>query len=223
MALQEFVAAIHMNLLSSTIITLECQMDISMKWKTRFLHLLCITLAIAGTALAQGKSSGIDVSSLDRSVRPQDDFFRFVNGTWVDKTAIPDDLSNYGSFAILREKSQAALKEIIEQAAAQKTAPPGSSAQKVGDLYGGFMDTARIEALGIKPLEGELAKIGSLGATAELATTFARFAQIGVRTLPFAITIAQALRNAFSRWKRNLPRSSGIARTIGTALRPTIK
>src|SRR2546428_719374 len=112
---------------------------------------LLFAIAIARPASTQvnssGKSSGIDVSGMDRSVRPQDDFFRFVNGKWNDKTAIPADMSSYGSFATLRDKSQEALKEIIEEAATQQNPPRGSNMQKVGDLYRSFMDTASIEAL----------------------------------------------------------------------------
>src|SRR5579862_2466219 len=99
--------------------------------------ILCFLVALA-SAFAQvqgsGGSLGIDVSGMDRSVRPQDDFFGFVNGVWADKTEIPPDKSRYGSFAILADKSLEALKEILESAAAQKNAH-GSELQKVGDLY----------------------------------------------------------------------------------------
>jgi putative endopeptidase len=162
-----------------------------MKRKMPTVAAVLIALALAHDIFAQAKSSGIDVVGMDRSVRPQDDFFRFVNGTWADKTAIPDDMSNYGSTVIVRDKSQAALKEIIEEAAAQKTALRGSDTQKIGDLYTSFMDLARIEALSLKPLESELAKIGSLNDSSELASLFARLARIGVRTQPFALNVAQ--------------------------------
>ncbi len=144
---------------------------------------------------ASGTALGIDVAGMDRSVRPQDDFFRFVNGTWADKTAIPADMSNYGSFIVLRDKSQDAIKSIIDAVSAQKDAPKGSTAQKVGDLYRSFMDTARIEALGLKPLEGELARINSLKSTAELPATFAYFARIGVGA-PFSAGVGQDPKNS---------------------------
>ena len=78
---------------------------------------------------------------MDLSVRPQDDFFRYVNGRWVDTTPIPGDLSAYGTFAILRERAQVAVREIIE-AEGRAQAAPGSNSQKVGDLYKSFMDEA---------------------------------------------------------------------------------
>ncbi|HUP88841.1 MAG TPA: M13 family metallopeptidase N-terminal domain-containing protein, partial [Longimicrobiales bacterium] len=113
-------------------------------------------LAIASPLSAQVKSSssqslGIDVTGMDRTVRPQDDFFRFVNGKWADNTAIPADASSYGSFLVLRDNSAAAVKGILEDAAKSKGAH-GTLSQKIGDFYAAFMDEARIETLGLKPL-----------------------------------------------------------------------
>ena len=90
-------------------------------------------------------------------MRPQDDFFRYVNGGWMKTAQIPADEARYGSFIELRDKSQAALRVILEEAAAQPDKKPGSDAQKVGDLYASFMDSARVEQLGIAPLREELA------------------------------------------------------------------
>ena len=125
-----------------------------MKRKLDILSAILLSVVLMSPASAQVKSAGtsvgIDVSGMDRSARPQDDFVRFVNGAWVDKTQIPADMSSYSSIVILRDKSQTALRGIIEEAAAQKTAPRGSNVQKVGDLYRSFMDTSRIEELGLK-------------------------------------------------------------------------
>src|SRR5438045_3906877 len=87
--------------------------------------LLCVLAAAHAIAAGQnpfGGALGIDVSGMDRSARPQDDFFRFVNGKWADNTPIPADKSRYGSFSILADESEIALKEIVEEAAAQKNA-----------------------------------------------------------------------------------------------------
>src|SRR5215470_11784168 len=124
-----------------------------MKRNFAILAAVVCAIAVAHNISAQEKSFsgqlGIDVSGMDRSVRPQDDFFRYVNGAWADKTEIPPDKSRYGSFVMLGDESEKALKEIVEETAAQKNAPRGSDVQKVGDLYRSFMDTDRIEALGI--------------------------------------------------------------------------
>src|ERR1051326_6879507 len=85
--------------------------------------LLCVLAAAPASSAGQnpfGGALGIDVSGMDRSVRPQDDFFRFVNGQWADNTAIPADKSRYGSFAILADQSEIALKEVVEDVAQKK-------------------------------------------------------------------------------------------------------
>ena len=137
---------------------------------------------------------GIDVSGMDLSVRPQDDFFRYVNGRWADDTQIPGDLSSYGTFAILRERSQEAIRTIIESEARAQAAP-GSNSQKVGDLYKSFMDEAKLDSLGITPLNEQLAQIAAIKDRSELPAAFARAARIGVR-LPFAVTVGADQRNS---------------------------
>ena len=157
---------------------------------------ILLAIAISGPAFAQTKSSGIDLAGMDRTARPQDDFFRFVNGAWADTTPIPPDMSNYGALVGLRDKTQIALREIIEEAASQKNLPRGSNIQKVGDLYNSFMNTARIEALGTKPLKEDLSRINSLRNSAELPDLLARLAKIGVRTMPFAVGVSQDQKNS---------------------------
>ena len=97
--------------------------------------------------------SGIYLQNLDKSVRPQDDFYRFVNGQWLSATTIPADRSNYGTFALLEDGAEQNLQAILEQAA-EARAPTGSDQQKVGDLYASFLDIKTIEARGMAPLAG---------------------------------------------------------------------
>jgi predicted metalloendopeptidase len=122
---------------------------------------LAVTAAVAA-ASAQSRTPprvpGIDTAGMDLTVRPQDDFFRYVNGSWADKTPIPPDQSVYGTFAMLRDRAQEAVRGIVE-AEAIKPAAPGSMGQKVGGFYKSFMDEARVESLGVRPLEAELAAI----------------------------------------------------------------
>src|SRR5436309_6790693 len=159
--------------------------------------MLCAVAAITISApfSAQDKpfggQLGIDVSGMDRSARPQDDFFRFVNGAWADRTEIPADKSRYGSFTILGDESEEALKEIVEQAAMQKTAPQGSELQKVGDLYRSFMDTDRIETLRIKPLQPHLDYIAKLNSTADVAAAVFHLSGIGLSTVLLRASVSQ--------------------------------
>src|SRR6185436_15489999 len=86
-------------------------------------------LSLSAQAPLSDTSFGIDLSGMDRSVRPQDDFYRFVNGKWDDATPIPPDMPSYGTFAILRDRSAAAVRGILEEASAG-TPAAGTVAQK---------------------------------------------------------------------------------------------
>jgi putative endopeptidase len=130
--------------------------------------------APAAPAAPAPLGSGIDLPSFDRNVRPQDDPFQHVNGGWLAKTEIPADKSSYGSFDMLIDKSQSDLRAIAENAAKAANKTPGSDAQKIGDFYQSFLDEARAEELGLKPLEAELATIEKLTTKTDLAKYFAR-------------------------------------------------
>ena len=130
------------------------------------------------SARRAGPVSGIDMTTFDKSVRPQDDFFRYVNGGWVDRTPIPADKASYGSFDILFDKTERDLRAIVEDAGKAGGAP-GSDARKIGDFYASFMDEARPEALGATPLSAELAAIDKVATKADLARAFARLLKLG--------------------------------------------
>jgi predicted metalloendopeptidase len=131
-------------------------------------------------ASADARTSGIDLASFDRAVRPQDDAFHHVNGGWLAKTEIPADKSSYGSFDILVDKSQSDLRAIVEEAARTADKAPGSDAQKIGDFYESFMDEGRVQELGSKPLQAELAAIDRLQTKTELARYFARMFKLNL-------------------------------------------
>jgi len=138
---------------------------------------------------------GIDTAGFDRSVRPQDDFFRYVHGGWLKTAQIPADRSSLGSFDALAEQSSAAMRQIVEEAAAARNKQPGSDLQKVGDLYLSYMDTAAIEAAGIRPIQGELARVAALGDRRQLPELFAALQRTGVQT-PFSFNVRQDPRQA---------------------------
>ncbi|HET7755660.1 MAG TPA: M13 family metallopeptidase [Steroidobacteraceae bacterium] len=132
----------------------------------------CLALAAAAAVIGSAAASvpaghGIDLAAIDRAVRPGDDFFRYANGTWLQQTRIPPDRSVYGTFAILTELNTKRTVALIRDAAA--SAPAGSDARRVGDYYASFMDEARIEKLGLKPLEPELARIDAIESRRQLA------------------------------------------------------
>ena len=95
-------------------------------------------------------------------VRVQDDFFTHLHGKWLATAEIPADKSSWGSFAKLRDDTTPQLRGIIEATQQDKDKKAGSEAQKIGDLYASYMDEAKLDALGTKPLAGELNRIRSL-------------------------------------------------------------
>src|SRR5262245_44838014 len=92
-------------------------------------------------------SFGVDLAHMDKSVKPGDDFYRYVNGKWLDSYQIPADRAGYGTGTIVFEKTEADLHAILDELAGSKQAP-GSVEQKVADVYAGWMDQAGIEARG---------------------------------------------------------------------------
>jgi putative endopeptidase len=141
---------------------------------------LLSAVATSPAGAQSGRALGIDTTNFDRSVRPQDDFFRFVNGGWLKRAEIPADASGWGAFQELRERSRDALHTILDEAA-RSNAAAGTEERKVGDLYASYMDTARIEQLGLTPLRGELRRISAIQTAADLPEAFAHFARLGVQ------------------------------------------
>jgi predicted metalloendopeptidase len=138
---------------------------------------------------------GIDVAAMDTTVRPQDDLFRYVNGTWLRTTEIPPDKPYAGSFVDLLDTSEVHLKNIIEEAAAVTDAAPGSSSRKVGDMYRSFMDSMRVEELGLSPLDEEFQRIDEI-ATSNDVVRYMAHAEVSGITDPFSMWVDQDLNDA---------------------------
>ena len=126
--------------------------------------------------------SGIDMSNIDSSVGADQDFYRHVNGQWLNTTEIPADKSNYGSFGQLYDESQIKLRDIIERTAALENRAKGSDEQKLGDLYLSYMDEAKTEELGYTPIKPQLKDIAKLNDKTKIMSTFAKLGNISVRT-----------------------------------------
>ena len=121
------------------------------------------------TDFATYAPSGLNLDSIDQGVRPQDDLFLFTNGTWLREVEIPSDRGRFGAFDLLRESSIERVRTIIEELAAQG-GEPGSTAQKIGDLYASFMDEERIEAAGLAPIAADLDLATRVTNVADFAT-----------------------------------------------------
>jgi len=140
-------------------------------------------------------TSGIDMQNADTAVRPQDDFYTYVNGKWLQKTDIPADKSLWGAFYELREISLNQLHTIVETVSQNKTITPGSNEQKIADMYASFMDEPALDSLGLKPLKSEFAKIEALRNKTQIAGMIAHLSRIGVK-VPYEIGIHQDARDS---------------------------
>ena len=153
---------------------------------------LSLTLAITGcgnsiatkqqidaTQSAQKLGSGIDPANMDTSVAPQQDFFRYVNGKWVDNTQIPADKARWGSFDALAENAREQVLELIKSLAAGDH-PTDSDEQKIADLYQSFLNQEQIEAQGLKPLTPFLTRIDNLKTYHDLTRLWGEWQVYGI-------------------------------------------
>ncbi|MDX1926241.1 MAG: M13 family metallopeptidase [Pirellulaceae bacterium] len=130
---------------------------------------------------AEGKGvSGIELKNISKTISPGTDFYEYVNENWLKSTEIPADRSNYGSFSVLEDETKAAIRTLIEAAAADKNAAPGSDAQKVGDFYRSLTNLELREKLGTKPIQGLLDEIAAVKSVAELSKVAGSLQRKGV-------------------------------------------
>ena len=155
----------------------------------RVLTILALLACMENSLFAEELRSGFDRKNFDPAVRPQDNLFLHVNGTWLKHPPIPADKSNYGSFSVLEDEAQLAIKEICEQAAAGDS-PAGSPQQQIGDFYTSYMDEATIEKRGLDSLRDELATIDKLTSHEELIAHFGHLNALGVE-VPLAFFVDQ--------------------------------
>lgn len=157
-------------------------------------HALILSCAVlcAATFAACGEStppatpapaplgSGIDTAGFDKSVRLEDDFYKYVNGVWLAKTEIPAEKPAYGAFDELSDGAEKNVKDLIEGAAKETNRQPGTVSQQVGDLFASFMDEGRAEQLGFTPIKGHLDRIAAIKTMAEFAQVSGDLATLGI-------------------------------------------
>ncbi len=114
---------------------------------------------------------------MNAQIRPQDDLFGHVNGTWFDTAEIPADRSAWGPFVQLSDQSEERVREIIQDAAAGKIS--GDNGKKIGDLYASFMDEQHIEELGFDPIRDMLADAANVADTSELLHFMGELERLG--------------------------------------------
>ncbi|MGM1029118.1 MAG: M13 family metallopeptidase [Actinomycetota bacterium] len=100
--------------------------------------------------------SGLPVGDFSDRIRPQDDLFMHVHERWLERTEIPADKARWGSFAVLAEEAERAVREIVIE---MQDAEPGTDARRVGDLYSSFLDEEAADAKGIDPIRPLLERV----------------------------------------------------------------
>jgi putative endopeptidase len=121
-------------------------------------------------------TSGFDPSGFSTTTRPQDDLYQYVNGTWIEQTQMPEDKARYGTFDILADGAELAIREILEES---RSAPEGSEARKVGDLYSSFLDEDSINTLGVGPVIERLSQVRAVSTINELLALIGRLQRRG--------------------------------------------
>lgn len=135
------------------------------------LPLLTLTLLLPPTQASEPAGSdhhGINVSSIDPSVRPGDNFYLFANGAWIKNTKLPADRVGIGVFSVLTDRSDERTAAIVEETSKSNPAP-GTDNRRIADLYASYMDEPAIEAHGMAALKPRLAAIAAIKTRTELS------------------------------------------------------
>lgn len=140
-------------------------------------------------------ATGIDKKGFDTSVRPQDDFFRYVNGAWIANTDIPGDLSRWGVFNILNDQSEQQQRAIIEELSSQTALAEGTVEQKIGDFYSSLTDASLVEGRGAEPIVNTLKRVDAISNLSDLYRAFGGNGYLGI-TAPLATYVYPDLGNS---------------------------
>ena len=152
------------------------------------------TAAVSEQPRPPSPLSGIEAQYNDHTVRPQDDFYQYVNGRWLAITEIPADKGSYDPWDKLEDETQVQLREIVE-GLQNPTAAADPEQRKVADLYASFMDEPALERLGSRPLDAEFARIEALSDKAAIPSLIAHFNRIGI-TAPYTPRVHQDARDS---------------------------
>jgi putative endopeptidase len=141
-------------------------------------------VAAAAPAKPENGAWGIDLSNMDTAIKPGDDFYSYVNGKWNQRIEIPADKQDVGGLNSLQDESLAQTKALLDAAAADTAAAPGSDARKLADWYTSYLDVDAIEKAGFAPIKPELDAIAAVSTREQLVDLFARnHGALGLRPL----------------------------------------
>jgi putative endopeptidase len=145
---------------------------------TCLLPMALLCLSLASKASDTVSPNGLNPKNLDLSAKPGTDFFRYATGGWCDANPIPDEFSRYGSFDKLQDENQKQIQELIVELGSTSHAP-GSSAQKIGDMYRVGTDSVKLNSDGAKPIQDQLKAIQSIKTREDVVRMVVRLHQEG--------------------------------------------
>ena len=138
-----------------------------------------MTLTTSCTKQKVEEKITLDVSLIDTTFNPAEDFYHYANNGWMQKYPLPDDESRYGSFDQLGKETSKKVRSLLEELG-QGNYEQGTIEQKIGDFYAMGMDSAKIEEQGLKPLKPEFEKIAAIQTIKDVQKQIAHFHTIGV-------------------------------------------
>src|SRR5580692_3612409 len=154
-----------------------------MLYMTKFFYLcLAIIFFSACSNPEPQKRNFVDVSGIDTSIKPGDNFFRYVNGRWYDTAKIADDQTGVGSYSFLNIPQKQLLQHILDSVSKTQNTT-GSIEQKVGDFYASGMDTTTINQRGYEPVQPILARIDAISDVPSLVKFAATELKTGNRSI----------------------------------------
>src|SRR5262245_60205481 len=145
----------------------------------RLSSLFVLTIAVGSLSGQEVTRSGIHREDMDTRCEPCTDFWRYVNGTWLDKNPIPAPASWWGQQDVLVEATRERLRTLLESAAGDRDAESGSNWRKMGAFYASCMDTAAIDARGVSPLQADFDRIDAIQSLADLGLVLSTFQRMG--------------------------------------------
>jgi putative endopeptidase len=152
-------------------------------------------LAASYSASAQLPAKLIDPANMDLTVKPGDDFYNYASGTWVKNNPVPAKETRWGTFNALRDFNSNAVRSVVEEAAADKSAPAGSVKKRVGDFYAAAMDSVAIEKLGYTPIKADLERIKQLKTLQSILDQVAYMRTSGIGGPMFGFSVGQDRKN----------------------------
>ncbi|ETZ20350.1 M13 family metallopeptidase [Pedobacter sp. V48] len=159
-------------------------------------HIVALGILATGyTASAQSPAKFIDPTNMDLSIKPGDDFYTYASGTWIKNNPVPAKETRWGSFNALRDFNINAVKGLVEDATADKTAPVGSVKKRVGDFFAAAMDSIAIEKLDYSPIKADLEKVKQLKTVQDILDQTVYMRVSGLASPMFGFGVGQDRKN----------------------------